>query len=368
MTAGNFTASALSSTAMDNGQQSIRRWLMAVMAMILLMVAVGGITRLTESGLSMVTWEPILGAIPPRNEAEWVFRFEQYKQFPEYQQLRRGMTLHEFKVIYFWEYLHRLLGRLLGLVYAVPLAYFWLRGRLSARLKRWLFAGLVLGGAQGFMGWYMVKSGLSENPYVSHYRLAAHLGLAFFLFVYLQWIVMKLNPASGIGEPASPAARRWAYGLSALLVVQILWGAFVAGLNAGFMYNTFPTMQGHWLPPSGGVLAPWWRNLVDNPVTVQWMHRVFGTLLIVATLTAWWRLRGDPTIEGIKRTALHRVAILMVCQFWLGVFTLVLMVPVAWGAAHQVLACILLGGMVHLLFTWGGAREGFESEGGRRHA
>ena len=213
----------------------IRVWLGVVLGMILLMVAVGGITRLTDSGLSMVTWEPILGAWPPVTEADWQHRFDQYRQFPEYQQLRKGMSLEEFKVIFFWEYLHRLLGRLLGLVYAVPLAWFWWRGRIPRWMKLPLLAGLVLGGLQGVMGWYMVKSGLVDNPYVSHYRLAAHLGLAFIVFSYLLWLLLRTWPRSPHEVPASGAARGWVYLLVTLVVVQSVWGAFVAGLNSEFM-------------------------------------------------------------------------------------------------------------------------------------
>lgn len=335
---------------------AIQVWLALVLGMILLMVAVGGITRLTESGLSMVTWEPILGTLPPTTEAQWEYRFDQYKQYPEYQQLRPDMTLHEFKVIFFWEYLHRLLGRLLGLVYALPLAWFWLRRKLPTRLKWPLVIGLVLGGSQGLMGWYMVSSGLVENPYVSHYRLAAHLGLAFLVFAYVLWILLTTLPAAHPEEPASPTARRWAIGLIVLLVIQIIWGAFVAGLNAGYLYNTFPKMQGHWLPPYWDLLKPVWINLMDNPATVQFIHRVLGTLLVLGTVVAWGVMRRDPTIEGSKRSALYVFVIAMLVQFWLGVFTLLLVVPLVLGVMHQVMACLLLGAAVFMLFTFRGPR------------
>ena len=336
---------------------AVRLWLGLVLGMILLMVAVGGITRLTESGLSMVTWEPILGTLPPMNEAQWEFRFDQYKQYPEYRELRPDMTLHEFKFIFFWEYLHRLLGRLLGVVYAFPLAWFWLRGKLPSRLKIPLQIGLLVGGAQGVMGWYMVSSGLVDNPYVSHYRLAAHLGLAFLLFAFLLWILLTTWPKTEDAKPASRSALLWAGGLTGLLVVQIFWGALVAGLNAGFLYNTFPKMQGYWLPPYGAILTPFWINLLDNPATVQFIHRVLGTLLVLGTAMAWMALRRDPTIEGDKRTALHVFVMLMLFQFWLGVFTLVLVVPLTLGVMHQVTACLLLGASVYLLFTFRGSRH-----------
>jgi cytochrome c oxidase assembly protein subunit 15 len=332
----------------------IRVWLGCVLGMILLMVAVGGITRLTDSGLSMVTWEPILGAWPPVSAADWQHRFDQYRQFPEYQQLRKGMSLEEFKVIFFWEYLHRLLGRLLGLVYAVPLAWFWWRGRIPRWLKLPLLAGLVLGGMQGVMGWYMVKSGLVDDPYVSHYRLAAHLGLAFIVFSYLLWLLLRTWPPSLRAAPASGAARTWAYLLVAMVVVQIVWGAFVAGLNAGFMYNTFPKMQGYWIPPFWNQLEPLWRNAVDNPIAVQWIHRALGTSLLVLVLVAWAVLRRDPTVSGDKRGALALFVMLLIGQFWLGVFTLVWMVPLALGVMHQVMACLICGASVYLLHTFRG--------------
>ncbi len=332
----------------------VRRWLFSVLVLILMMVAVGGITRLTESGLSMVTWEPILGALPPMSHADWEYRFDQYKQFPEYQLLRPDMTLHEFKMIFFWEYLHRLLGRLLGLVYAVPMIWFWWRGRLPGNVKLPVFIGLLLGACQGAMGWYMVKSGLADNPYVSHYRLAAHLGLAFVVFSYLLWILLGLRPVTELDEPASPRARRWSAVLASLLVFQIVWGAFVAGLNAGFMYNTFPTMQGSWFPPYWNLLEPLWRNFIDNPATVQFIHRVCGTLLLLMTMAAWVVLRRDPTINGSKRSALHLFFMLIITQFWLGVFTLVLMVPVALGVVHQIMACLLCGSLVFMIHSFRG--------------
>lgn len=348
--------SAMSEQAHSDAFSGVRWWLGVVLALILVMVAVGGITRLTESGLSMVTWEPILGALPPMNQAQWQERFDQYRQFPEYQQLRRGMSLEEFKVIFFWEYLHRLLGRLLGLVYAIPLAWFWWKRAIPPGFKGPLLVGLLLGGAQGVMGWYMVKSGLVDNPYVSHYRLAAHLGLAFIVFSYLLWHLLAMSPGLA-SAPASPRARRWAAALITMLVVQIVWGAFVAGLNAGFMYNTFPTMQGHWLPPYGDAMTPFWKNLVDNPSTVQFIHRVLGTLLLVATLAAWLVLRRDPTVTGEKRSALQLFVVLLVTQFWLGVFTLVWMVPIALGVIHQVTACLLCGASVYMACMFRGVRH-----------
>jgi len=342
-------------TEINKSLSGVRTWLGLVMGLIVLMVAVGGITRLTESGLSMVTWEPILGTIPPMSEAQWQHRFDQYKQFPEFQKLRPDMSLDQFKSIFFWEYLHRLLGRMLGLVYALPLFWFWIRGALSIPgLKLKLLFGLLLGGGQGVMGWYMVKSGLVDNPLVSHYRLAAHLGLAFMVFCYLLWIFLTLFPFAQKEPKASRSAMRWANILVFMLVVQIVWGAFVAGLNAGFIYNTFPTMQGHWIPPFWNHLQPVWKNFIDNPATVQWMHRVIGMLLGGMTLLAWVLMRLDSTITGRKRTAIHMFTVLMILQFWLGLLTLLLIVPVVLATMHQVTACLLLGTSCFMLYTFTG--------------
>jgi cytochrome c oxidase assembly protein subunit 15 len=325
------------------------RWLDAVCLFILLMVLVGGVTRLTESGLSMVTWEPILGVIPPRNEAEWQMRFDQYRAHPEYQLLKKGMTLREFKKIYFWEYLHRLLGRLIGLVYAVPLVWFVARGAVRGRLAALLTIGLALGGLQGFVGWWMVKSGLQENPHVSPMRLAIHLGLALFLLSYLWWRRLRItHPREAHGAPFALRVRARAF--LALLVVQIFYGALVAGLNAGFMFNTFPLMMGHVCPPGMWALAPAWINLFENATTVQWIHRALGWAVLAAALHVWHRGRRD-VHTPLARGALAGIAGLTILQFALGVATLLLKVPVWLGVSHQVAAALLLIAAVTLVYA-----------------
>jgi len=323
-----------------------------MLTLILTMVAVGGITRLTESGLSMVTWEPLLGAWPPVTDEDWQFRFDQYRSYPEYQQLNRGMSLSEFKFIFFWEYFHRLLGRLLGVVYFLPLVYFWVRGMLQGSLQWKLLLGLVGGGAQGALGWYMVKSGLVDVPYVSHYRLAAHLGLAFLLFSYLLWVLLSISGLKTSMRPASRTSSHLVRLSCFLLVMQIIWGAFVAGLNAGFIYNTFPLMQGYWVPPFLLNMEPWWRSFIDNPVAVQFTHRMLGFMLLACTLITWVVVRRDPSADGMRRDAMSLFAGLMIWQFALGVMTLMLMVPLALGVMHQVTACLICGVAVLLLFSF----------------
>lgn len=328
--------------------RSLVRWLDLVCLLILAMVLVGGVTRLTESGLSMVTWEPILGAVPPRNEAEWQMRFEQYQAYPEYNILNTRMTLGEFKYIYFWEYLHRLLGRLIGVVYALPLAWFFVRGIARGRLAGLLFLGLLLGGLQGVVGWWMVKSGLNENPHVSPFRLAIHLGLALFVLSFLWRLRLGLT---GCERQAAPAPfRRNAIALLLALVVQIFYGALTAGLKAGFLYNTFPLMGGRFIPPGFLRMSPAWLNVFENPAAVQWVHRSLAYIVLALALHVWWHgLRG--AVTRVQRKTLHVIGSLTLLQFGLGIATLLLHVPVWLGVAHQVNAALLLLTAVTLLFV-----------------
>lgn len=352
--------------------QPVIRWLDVVCASILLMVLVGGVTRLTESGLSMVTWEPILGIIPPRNEAEWQMRFDQYRAYPEYRLLRKGMTLDEFKFIYFWEYLHRLLGRLVGVLYAIPLAWFWMTGRVRGRLAGLLVVGLLLGGLQGVVGWWMVKSGLYENPYVSPFRLAIHLGLALFILCYLWWIRLALSlprpgysrswlkgvlsePADNVLAPsqafsADERLRAFTGAFAVILALQIFYGALTAGLNAGYMFNTFPLMMGRVFPPGMWGLSPGWLNLFENATTVQWIHRALGWILLGMAIAAVPLVRRAGT-AWLARRALQAVIGLTTIQFALGVATLVLKVPLWLGVSHQVNAALLVLAVVTLWYA-----------------
>ncbi len=316
-------------------------------ALILLMVLVGGVTRLTDSGLSMVTWEPILGAIPPRTEAEWQMRFDQYRAHPEYQFINKGMSLSEFKVIYFWEYIHRLLGRLIGLVYAVPLGWFLVSGAVRGRLAVLLVLGLLLGGLQGFIGWWMVKSGLEQNPYVSPFRLMIHLSLALFLLSMLWWLRLEL---SGSPRDSAPTLRRASLVFIVILVIQILYGALVAGHNAGFMFNTFPLMLGRVFPPGMMTFEPAWVNLFENATTVQWMHRALAWLVLTAAIMLRIFVPRWAAADHHVRV-LRVIFALTLLQFALGVATLLLKVPVWLGVAHQINAVLLLLASVRLIYS-----------------
>jgi heme a synthase len=320
-------------------------WLVCVCLCILAIVGVGGITRLTGSGLSITDWKPILGAVPPLSETDWEAAFAQYREFPQYQLRNQGMTLDEFKVIYFWEYIHRLLGRVIGIVFLVPYVYFLLRKRLRGRVAGWLGGAFVLGGLQGLLGWYMVKSGLVDVPQVSHLRLTAHLCMAFLLYAYLVWILVELvRPQRGSPRPG-PTGPGWkiaAIGFLAVLALQIVYGGFTAGLRAGFAFNTFPTMLGYWVPPGMLNLEPALKNLTNNPTTIQFIHRGLGWLLALYAL-ALWTASNPSRLQPRQSFLIRLVAATTALQFVLGVMTLVHVVPITLATLHQITACYLLG-------------------------
>jgi cytochrome c oxidase assembly protein subunit 15 len=326
----------------DKGQEV---WYWSIAAMTFAVLVVGGITRLTHSGLSMVEWQPLVGIVPPLTDAQWIDTFDRYRQFPEYQQLRQGMTLAEFKFIFFWEYLHRVLARSIGLVFLLPFVFFWLSGRFSRPQLARTLALFGLGAAQGVMGWLMVKSGLVDRPSVSHYRLAAHLSLAFLIFGASIWLARD-SAAGSVRTAVTAGTRRLMQrGLAivgALLAVQIVWGALVAGLKAGLIYNTFPLMAGRLVPPDLLVLSPAPFNFVQNMVTVQWTHRVLGTILLVTALVVFVRV-GRSGLDQRSRRLNAALAILIVSQYLLGVLALVSAVPVALGVLHQAMAMAIAG-------------------------
>lgn len=325
------------------GFDVVTRWLVVVAAMVFIMVVLGGITRLTQSGLSMVDWRPITGILPPLSEAAWNEVFNAYRRFPEYQRLNYGMTLAEFKAIFLMEYFHRLWGRLIGLVFALPLVWFALRGQVRGRLALALGGLLLLGGAQGVMGWVMVKSGLVDTPSVSAYRLAAHLGLAIAIYLSLLWLILTRTRRSA----TDAVTRAWSRGALIAALVTIASGAFVAGLDAGMTYNTFPLMDGQWVPD--GLIAPeaGWANPFENVTMVQFNHRVLAILTLIVVLTLALRGRGA---TGAARTAAYAAGAMAVIQVIIGITTLLLVVPVWAGALHQAGAMVLIGLLIWAVF------------------
>ena len=335
---------------MEN-RRKVALWLWSGAGLITLMLIIGGITRLTGSGLSMSDWNLVMGAIPPMNDVEWDQAFERYKQFPEYRQLNRGMSLEAFKDIFFWEYLHRLTGRVIGLVFIVPFLVFWLRGYFSRRMLKRLVFLFGLGALQGLMGWIMVKSGLADNPYVSHYRLALHLLLAFALIGLCVWFALDLKSRrKKVNKRGRHTLfRKWTYAIAAVFLVQVTWGAFTAGLDAGFIYNTFPLMNGQWFPRFSGVLEPPVRNLVEHPGIVQWVHRLTGTVLLILVFLFWLRIRTAGHTPAIRIQADLLLSIVVI-QYGVGVLTLLYHVPVVLGVTHQAVAVffwILLLMLIH---------------------
>ncbi|TFI58997.1 heme A synthase [Sphingomonas parva] len=319
----------------------ISTWLLCVAALVFLMVVVGGITRLTESGLSIVRWEPVSGAIPPIGEQAWQDEFDLYRQSPQYQKVNAGMTLAEFKNIYFWEYVHRLLGRVIGLAFALPLLWFAARRAIPAGYGRKLVALLALGGLQGAIGWWMVASGLVDRPEVSHIRLAVHLLTALLIFASLLWVALDLRQLANDaeGRPARmPTLAIWAL---SILALQLLFGAYVAGLEAGYAYSSWPRMGDEWFPAATPMLEPFVRNFADNPIVVQFVHRwlAWGVALAAALLagTAWRR--------GFKVEAVALVTA-VTAQIVLGILTLLSGVRINIAAGHQAMAVVLLGAMV----------------------
>jgi len=328
---------------------SVARWLLLCAGMVLAMVLIGGITRLTESGLSIVEWQPLVGTIPPLGDADWQALYQKYQTSPQFAQVNRGMTLAEFKGIFWWEYVHRLWGRLIGLVFALPFLWFLARRRIS-RAQAWKLGGIfALGGAQGAMGWYMVASGLVDRPEVSQYRLTAHLGLALLIYALLLWTAWGLRGASP-STAAAAALRRDATVLLVLVTVTVLAGGFVAGLDAGLIYNTFPLMEGRLVPPDYLATEPWWRDVFENRATVQFHHRLLGIASLVAAAVLAWRALGAETPRPVRRAAVA-LAHIAALQVALGVATLLLVVPVPLAALHQAGAMALFTAALWLRFV-----------------
>lgn len=323
-------------------------WLLTGCFLIFTMVVVGGITRLTNSGLSMSDYNLITDVIPPLTEKQWVEEFEFYQQFPEYQKLHYHFDLHDFKYIYFWEWLHRLLGRLLGIVFILPFFYFLLTKQLSRPTIKKSLILLFLGGFQGFLGWYMVKSGLVDRPSVSHYRLAMHLTTAFITFAYTFWVAMDLWYP--VKKKVNKSMRNLIRVGMGVLLVQIIWGAFVAGLWAGLIHNSWPMMaEGKLIHETVYTeLSPMWHNFVEGKSGVQFVHRYLAYVVVALVFYIWYRARKlELTLP--QRNGINLLVFLVLAQFTLGVFTLLFQVPVTLGVLHQVTAFFLLATMTFVL-------------------
>jgi cytochrome c oxidase assembly protein subunit 15 len=321
--------------------RAVRWWLLSIAALIAVMVLVGGATRLTESGLSIVEWKPVTGALPPLGETQWMQAFEAYQTIPQYRAMNAGMSLSEFKTIFWWEWSHRLLGRVIGIAYLLPFLWFMWRGVLAADLRRRLWLIFGLGGLQGAVGWWMVASGLSQRVEVSHYRLATHLVLALLIFAAIVWTLRRLGERSPLPAPARMKITGAA--LVVLTFVQLYLGALVAGLRAGKIYNTWPDIDGGFIPSAARLFfeTPWWRNLSDNTLTVQFEHRMTAyALFLLAVLHAADAVRsraGTAAVNG----ALWLVAAIAL-QATLGILTLLNQVPMDLALAHQAVAIAVL--------------------------
>lgn len=313
----------------NNPHAALRNWLLLCCFMVLAMAVVGAVTRLTESGLSITQWKPVTGALPPLNAEDWQQEFDLYKASPEFASKHFWMGLEDFKKIYVWEWSHRLLGRAIGIVFALPLLWFAMRKKIPAGYG-WKFIGLLLlGGAQGVMGWYMVKSGLVDRPSVSHFRLAAHLGLAVLIFSFMWWVALDFmkKPATGA---VSKGLLMHGWGMLGCLALTMIWGAFTAGLDGGMIYNTFPKMDAHWIPPELTFNAPVWVNALHAPAAVQFVHR--GLAMFTGLGLIAFGLR----TKDIGLTAM------VFAQIGLGILTLLSQVMIPLAALHQAGAIILL--------------------------
>jgi cytochrome c oxidase assembly protein subunit 15 len=339
----------------DGARRAVGIWLAVCCLLVVAILIVGGVTRLTHSGLSITEWQPIIGALPPLSAQQWSDAFVKYQATPEYRLVNNGMTLAAFKSIFWWEYVHRLLGRAVGVAFALPLVWFAARRQLPSRLVPALLAIFALGALQGALGWYMVQSGLVDDPRVSQLRLASHLGLALLIFGSMFWLALslleprheRLQASSTPETQAASPQRRFAWAIVVLVFIQALAGALVAGIHAGLAYNTFPLMNGQVVPAEIASLEPWYRNLIDNVATVQFDHRMIAWMLALLIPAFWLRLRGQGVAPRLSRAATLLLAALIV-QLGLGIATLLLVVPVALAAAHQAGAVLVFAAALNV--------------------
>ena len=342
------TSDSIPVNTVTSRDRIVAGWLFVVAAMVLMMVVLGGVTRLTHSGLSMVDWRPVTGWLPPMGESAWMEAFEKYKAFPQYQKLNMGMSLEEFQAIYWPEFLHRVWGRIIGLAFFIPFVFFILRGWVKGLLAKRLFVLFVLGGLQGGMGWFMVKSGMVDQPDVSQYRLTAHLGLAIILYGYLIWTALGVLGRGLERAYADLKPVKRSRGLMVLIFVTILSGGFVAGLDAGFIYNTFPLMDGALIPEGLLEVTPLYLNPFENIITVQFDHRILAVSTFILVLLFWnWMRRLNLSHGSVS--ACNMLAAIMTLQVVLGITTLLLVIPVTIAAIHQAVAVIVFGAVVWVM-------------------
>jgi cytochrome c oxidase assembly protein subunit 15 len=338
-----------------NNNKPIIIWLLTGCLLIAAMVVIGGITRLTGSGLSITQWKLVTGTLPPLNEAQWMQEFDEYKLTPQFQKINSHFELEDFKNIYWWEYFHRLVGRTIGLIFLIPFLYFLLRKKLERSLIPKLLIVFFLGGLQGFIGWYMVSSGLVDNPYVAHYRLALHLVTAFITFGYTLWIALSLAsspaPLQRRGENTTPRfVRNFSWVILLTVILQLIYGAFVAGTKAGFIYNTFPLMGNSFIPSEMGTLQPAWLNLFENMVTLQFIHRNIAYVLTILVILLWiYSLRTK--LQPALHSAVQLMMLIVLFQMVLGIITILNLHlnPVFLGSLHQFGALMVFTVSVYLL-------------------
>lgn len=330
-----------------SNSKKIGIWFFTGALMVFLILVIGGITRLTQSGLSIVEWRPVTGVMPPLSDTDWMIEFDKYRQSPEYQQINAGMSLDQFKFIYFWEYLHRLLARALGIVFIVPFIWFLVKKQITSRQIKQSLILVLLGIIQGFMGWYMVASGLVDIPYVSPYRLTAHLLLAFSIFGTCVWFGIeayknKITASESLSMSKESQANllKWILATFILLTLQISWGALVAGHKAGYIFNTYPLMNGYFIPGNAMDLKPLWYNFVGNPGMVQFIHRTLGIVLLVVSIATGLKITKNINDFRVLQYATYFM-LLMGIQVVFGIITLLLRVPVILGVVHQAFAMIL---------------------------
>ena len=332
-----------------HAHRSVAAWLLVCCALVFAIVVVGGVTRLTHSGLSITEWQPIVGTLPPLTDADWNDAFSKYQLTPEYRQVNKGMALPEFQRIFWWEYFHRLLGRLVGVVFLVPFLWFLARRKIPPGYGARLAVIFALGAAQGALGWFMVKSGLVDDPRVSQFRLTSHLGLAFLIFAAMFWTALSLlAPSRRNGQGAGAKAERWTAAVALLVFLQVLSGGIVAGIHAGLAYNTFPLMNGALVPAEIMMIDPAWKNFFYNMATVQFDHRLLAWILAVAVPLAWWKVVRDPDAPSSARIAAHLLLAMLAVQVTLGILTLVHVVPLPLAALHQAGALLLFAAALNL--------------------